>query len=60
MLMTWKTESDSWESMPSTQQYFAAGEAFSHLIYLEKKGKVSGTIKNGETLYSLSEGRHGS
>ena len=60
MLMTWKTESDSWESMPPTQQYFAAGEAFSHLIYLEKKGEVSRTIKDGEVLYSLSEWRHGS
>jgi glyoxylase-like metal-dependent hydrolase (beta-lactamase superfamily II) len=59
MLMTWKTESDTWESMPPTQQYFAAGEAFSHLIYLEKKGRVSRTTKDGEVLYSLSEWHHG-
>jgi glyoxylase-like metal-dependent hydrolase (beta-lactamase superfamily II) len=52
-LMTWKTESESWESMPPTQQYFAAGEAFSHLIYLERERTVSKTLENGEALYSL-------
>ena len=59
MMMTWKTESESWESMPPTQQYFAAGEAFSHLIYLEGKRKVSKTLKDGKALYVLAERSYG-
>ena len=55
MMMTWKTESESWDSMPPTQQYFAAGEAFSHLIYLEGERKVSKKIKDGKALYFLPE-----
>jgi glyoxylase-like metal-dependent hydrolase (beta-lactamase superfamily II) len=51
-LMAWKTESDSWESMPPTQQYFAVGEAFSHLIYLEEEGEVSKRVNSDEALYS--------
>jgi|WetSurMetagenome_2_1015567.scaffolds.fasta_scaffold184977_2 glyoxylase-like metal-dependent hydrolase (beta-lactamase superfamily II) len=53
-LMAWKTVSNSWESMPSAQQYFAAGEAFSHLIYLEKKGEASKRVNSGEALYSCT------
>jgi glyoxylase-like metal-dependent hydrolase (beta-lactamase superfamily II) len=51
-LMAWKTESDSWESMPPAQQYFAAGEAFSHLIYLGEKGEVKKMVISDEALYS--------
>jgi glyoxylase-like metal-dependent hydrolase (beta-lactamase superfamily II) len=59
MMMTWKTESESWESMPPTQQYFAAGEALSHLIYLEGERKVSKTLKDGKALYVLAERSYG-
>lgn len=37
--MTWEIDSQ-WADFPVTQKWFAAGEAFSHLLYLEDTGHV--------------------
>jgi glyoxylase-like metal-dependent hydrolase (beta-lactamase superfamily II) len=39
-LMRWHIRSDSWESFPSEQKWFAVGEAFSHLHHLYVLGRI--------------------
>ncbi len=34
--MTWNVDCDSWDSFPVVQSFFATGEAFAHLKYLEE------------------------
>jgi glyoxylase-like metal-dependent hydrolase (beta-lactamase superfamily II) len=38
--MTWDIQADDWASFPVAQQWFATGEALSHLRYLEEAGAV--------------------
>lgn len=38
--MTWDIKADSWEDFPIAQQWFATGEAISHLRYLEDKKMI--------------------
>lgn len=38
--MTWDIRADSWDEFPLMQQWFATGEAISHLRYLEEKRMV--------------------
>jgi glyoxylase-like metal-dependent hydrolase (beta-lactamase superfamily II) len=38
--MTWDIDYKSWDSFPSSQKWFAFGEAMAHLKYLEEEGKV--------------------
>jgi len=38
--MTWDIRANSWEEFPITQQWFATGEAISHLRYLEEKRMI--------------------
>jgi glyoxylase-like metal-dependent hydrolase (beta-lactamase superfamily II) len=38
--MTWDIQADRWEDFPVAQQWFATGEALSHLRYLEEDGKI--------------------
>jgi len=38
--MTWNVDCDSWDSFPVVQSFFATGEAFAHLKYLEENGTV--------------------
>lgn len=42
------------ESMNPTEQNFAIGEAITHLVYLERSGKIGKEEKNGVFLYHLS------
>lgn len=35
--MTWEIRAENWDEFPITQQWFATGEAISHLRYLEEK-----------------------
>jgi glyoxylase-like metal-dependent hydrolase (beta-lactamase superfamily II) len=51
--MTWNTDCDEWDSLPVVQSYFASGEAFSHLKYLEAEGSVQKTMSGYEAFYSL-------
>ena len=43
----------SLESMNPTEQNFAIGEAITHLVYLERSGKIEKEEKNGVFLYHL-------
>ncbi len=45
--MTWKIRSDSWETFPMVQKWFAVGECLSHLDYLRKRDKVRREQKDG-------------
>ena len=53
--MTWNTDRDSWDSFPVTQSFFATGEAFAHLRYLEEKGKVERRTEGQVAIYSFHE-----
>jgi len=51
-LMGWDIKAESWDRFPLAQKWFATGEALSHLIYLEEKGKVMRRKENNITLFS--------
>ncbi len=42
-------------SFPVTQSFFATGEDFAHLRYLEEKGEVERTMEGQLAIYSLRE-----
>ena len=45
--MTWEIEAEDWEEFPVLQKWFAAGEALSHLRYLEEEGAVRRAASSG-------------
>jgi glyoxylase-like metal-dependent hydrolase (beta-lactamase superfamily II) len=45
---------EGWEGVPLLQKFFATGEAFSHLKYLEGTGKVRKEVKGRRIIYSLA------
>jgi glyoxylase-like metal-dependent hydrolase (beta-lactamase superfamily II) len=48
--ITWSVvDCEGWEGLPLVQQFFATGEAFSHLKFLEERGQVRKT-RAGELL----------
>jgi glyoxylase-like metal-dependent hydrolase (beta-lactamase superfamily II) len=51
--MTWNVDSDSWDSFPVVQSFFATGEAFAHLRYLEEAGEIERKTAAETVLYSL-------
>ena len=51
--MTWDIEVPSWEAFPPMPKWFAAGEAASHLWYLEGKGRLRREERNGVFVFSL-------
>jgi glyoxylase-like metal-dependent hydrolase (beta-lactamase superfamily II) len=51
--MTWNVDCDSWDSFPVVQSFFATGEAFAHLRYLEEAGEIEKKIEGQTALYSL-------
>ena len=51
--MTWNVDCDSWDSFPVIQSFFATGEAFAHLRYLEEKGEVERKMEGQLVIYSL-------
>lgn len=51
--MTWDIKADTWEEFPVAQQWFATGEAISHLRYLEEIGKIEKIIDGGVSRYTL-------
>ncbi len=51
--MSWNIGCDSWGSFPVLQSFFATGEAFAHLIYLEDRGDICREMKGHLALYSL-------
>ncbi|MBN1227234.1 MAG: MBL fold metallo-hydrolase [Deltaproteobacteria bacterium] len=52
-LMRWNTDCSSWDSTPLIERYWATGEAFAHLVYLEEMGKISKIMKGEEAFYSI-------
>ena len=49
--MTWNVDCDSWDSFPVVQSFFATGEAFAHLKYLEKKGEIQRKMEGQTAVY---------
>jgi len=51
--MTWNVDCDSWDSFPVVQSFFATGETFAHLRYLEEEGAVTRKTEGQIALYQL-------
>ncbi len=51
--MSWDVDHKSWELFPPQQKWFAFGEAFAHLQYLERKGQVRREMQDREVVFSL-------
>jgi glyoxylase-like metal-dependent hydrolase (beta-lactamase superfamily II) len=51
--MTWNVDCDSWDSFPVVQSFFATGEAFAHLRYLEETGEILRKTEGHIALYQL-------
>jgi glyoxylase-like metal-dependent hydrolase (beta-lactamase superfamily II) len=52
--MTWSIDCDRWDEFPVPQQWFATGEALSHLLHLEGLGKIGRTTDAGVIAFSCS------
>ncbi len=50
--MTWDVHYDSWREFPLQQKFFATGEAFAHLRFLEENGSIMGHVKGKRIVYS--------
>ena len=51
--MTWNIDRDRWEDFPVPQQWFATGEALSHLLHLEQIGRIRRILQEGRAVFSL-------
>ena len=51
--MTWNVDCDSWDSFPVVQSFFATGEAFAHLRYLEEAGEIIRKMDGQTAIYML-------
>ncbi len=51
--MTWDVDYKSWQQFPPHQKWFAFGEAFAHLKYLEERGEIRRDIQDQEVVFSL-------
>lgn len=54
--MTWSIDAASWDDFPVPQQWFATGEALSHLLHLERMGRVGRDSKAREAHFALAGG----
>ncbi len=52
--MSWNIGCDSWGSFPVLHSFFATGEAFAHLAYLEDRGDVRREMQGPLVVYSLA------
>lgn len=50
--MTWDIDCENWEQFPTTQKWFAVGEAIAHLLYLEDQGRIK--RRKGEKIDTYS------
>lgn len=50
--MTWDIKAENWEAFPIAQQWFATGEALSHLRYLEADGEISRSLDQGVIIFN--------
>jgi glyoxylase-like metal-dependent hydrolase (beta-lactamase superfamily II) len=51
--MTWNINCARWEDFPVPQKWFATGEAFLHLLHLERTGRIKGNWREGKGPFSL-------
>lgn len=51
--MSWKIRTDSWDTFPAAQRWFALGECLSHLDYLKKRGLIRQHRENGVLWYEI-------
>ncbi len=54
MAMNWNIRARDWHDFPSSQKWFAAGEAQAHLVHLRELGLVKEEDRAGILYYSLS------
>jgi glyoxylase-like metal-dependent hydrolase (beta-lactamase superfamily II) len=52
--MTWNVDCDSWDSFPVVQSFFATGETFAHLRYLEEAREIERKMDGQIAIYRLS------
>ena len=51
--MSWNVDYKSWKQFPSQQKWFAFGETFAHLKYLEERGKTRREMQGQNIVFSL-------
>ncbi len=51
--MSWDIDYELWRQFPTTQKWFAFGEAVAHLKYLEEKGKIRKEMQRRKVVFSL-------
>ena len=51
--MSWDMTYESWELFPTSQKWFATGEAITHLKYLEERGKLRREIQKQGVVFSV-------
>ena len=51
--MKWAIKSDSWETFPIAQKWFATGEALAHLRFLEREKRLDQHVEAGVVAFSL-------
>ncbi len=56
--MSWDYVSDSWETFPINQKWFATGEAIAHLVYLEKKGLITKELQQERQIGEIVTWKH--
>jgi len=49
--MTWDIDCESFDQFPVAQRWFATGEALSHLIFLEKEGRIRRRVDGGIVVF---------
>ncbi len=57
--MTWSIDAASWDDFPVPQQWFATGEALSHLLHLEKLGQIGRSCRDGAAVFARPAGAPG-
>jgi glyoxylase-like metal-dependent hydrolase (beta-lactamase superfamily II) len=50
--MAWNIDCPRWEDFPIPQKWFATGEALSHLLHLERTGRIQGKQREGKAFFS--------
>lgn len=51
--MNWDIRAKDWDDFPSSQKWFAAGEAHAHLVHLREKNQIKEEQHKGLLYYSL-------
>ncbi len=49
--MNWDVPCEVWDDFPSSQKWFATGEALAHLKHLQEQGKIQREIKAHKVVF---------